>query len=256
VLFGGPDLFQALKDHPTFPEIDFSAVRVCWTGGAPVPEPLIETYLERGTAILQGYGLSEAAPGALLLDPEDMTRKLGSAGRPVFFTDVRVVRPDLVDVEAGEVGEVLIAGPNVMKGYWDRPEATEAALVDGRWLRTGDAARSDEEGYLYVVGRVADTYVTNGRLVHPGDVERVLLQHPAVRETAVVGMPDQAAGEIGVALVVPANDREPSADDLLRWASSRLDAADILHEIRLTDTIPRNPAGKVLRHELRQDAGP
>ena len=254
VLFGGPELLQALKDHPTFRDTDFSAIRVCWTGGAPVPEHLITTYLERGTPILQGYGLSETAPAALLLDPEDMTRKLGSAGRPVFFTDVRVVRPDLVDVEPGEVGEVLIAGPNVMKGYWDRPEATEAALVEGRWLRTGDAARIDEEGYLYIVGRVADTYVTKGRLVHPGDVEHVLLQHPAVRETAVVGIPDQAAGEIGIAFVVPASMRELTADDLLRWASSRLDAPDILHEIRFTDTIPRNPAGKVLRHELRQNA--
>jgi fatty-acyl-CoA synthase len=254
VLFGGPELLQALEDYPSFPESDFSTLRVCYTGGSPVPEHLIHSYLERGIPILQGYGLSEAAPLALLLDPEDMTRKIGSAGRPPFFTDVRVVRADLTDVAPGEVGEVLVAGPNVMKGYWNRPDATEETVEAGGWLRTGDAARVDDEGYVYIVGRVDDAYVTSGRLVHPDDLERVLLQHSAVRETAVVGIPDDKLGEIGIGFVVPADDRNVTEDDLFRWAVSHLNTPEILHQVRFIDTIPRNPAGKVLRHELRQRA--
>ncbi|MDP8930420.1 MAG: AMP-binding protein [Actinomycetota bacterium] len=252
VLFGGPDLLQALQDHPSFPRTDMSSVRICYTGGAPVPEHLIRSYLERGVPILQGYGLSEAAPLALLLDAEDMTRKIGSAGKPPFFTDVRIVRPDLTDVAPGEVGEVLVSGPNVMKGYWNRPDATAETIVAGHWLRMGDAARSDDEGYIYMVGRMADAYMADGRLVFPDDIERILVDHPAVRDVAVVGVTDETLGETGVALVVAVSDAETSEDDLLEWTAAYLDRPDTLREVRFTDAIPRNPAGKVLRHALRR----
>lgn len=251
ILFGGPELLQSLEDHPRFLGTDFTNVRVCYTGGAPVPEHLLRSYLDREIPILQGYGLSEAAPLALLLEPKDMLRKIGSAGHPPFFTDVRIVRPNLTDVAAGEVGEVLVSGPNVMAGYWNRPDLTQETLVDGRWLRTGDAARRDDEGYVYIVGRMVDAYRTRGELVFPGDIERFLLDHAGVSDAAVVGVPDDTLGESGAGFVVPSQDADLDEDDLLSWTADRLQRPDVLRAIRLVDAIPRNPAGKVLRHRLR-----
>lgn len=256
ILFGGPELLQALKDHPRFPHTDFSSIGVCYTGGAPVPEHLLRSYLERGIPIRQGYGLSEAAPLALLLDPADMLRKIGSAGRPAFFTDVRIVRPDLTDAPAGDVGEVLVSGPNVMKGYWNRPELTRKTIIDGGWLRTGDAARRDDDGNVYIVGRMTDAYLSGDRVVFPGDIERILIDHPAVHDCAVVGVPDPRAGEIGVGFVVPTAGADVTEDDLLQWTMDQLDRPEILGAIRFTEGIPRNPAGKVLRHQLTGLASP
>lgn len=145
-----------------------------------MPEPLIRAYLDRGVPFLQGYGLTEASPLALLLDPDDMLRKVGSAGRPPFYTDVRVVRPDMSDVATGEVGEIVVRGPNVMRGYWKRPEATEAVITHGGWLHTGDAAMVDEEGFVYVVDGLKDMITTAGENVYPAEIERVLREHPAV----------------------------------------------------------------------------
>ena len=263
VLFGGPDLLQALITHPSFREDRFASVRVCYTGGAPVPHRMLDTYLRHDIAIIQGYGLSEASPVALLLDSEDMARKAGSAGRPVFFTDVRIVGPDGTAAEAGQVGEVLVAGPNIMQGYWNR-ERPDEHLVDGRWLRTGDAARMDEDGYVTIVGRTADAYVTAGRLVHPGDLESVLRDHPAVADVAVVPFPDTesgtpagtAAGTVGVAFVESAVGGRVDPDELLTWAAGRIDPAVLPRAVRLVDELPRNPAGKVLRARLGRHIRP
>ena len=148
-LFGGPELLTALPRTPEWISTDLSSIRFVVSGGDVVHESLIRAYQDRGLAFLQGYGLTEAGPMALMLDEQDALRKLGSAGRPPLFVDVRIARGDLSTAEAGEVGEILVRGPNVMRGYWRRPEDSEAALVQG-WLRTGDAGRMDEEGYVYV----------------------------------------------------------------------------------------------------------
>lgn len=191
---------------------------------------------------------------ALLLEPQDMLRKVGSAGRPPFFTDVRIVRPDLTDVVPGEVGEILVCGPNVMKGYWNLPELTEETIVGGRWLRTGDAARCDDEGYVYIVGRIADAYATEGQLVFPGDIEQIILDHPAVRDCGVVGVPDARRGEVGMGFVVPQPQYEVTESELLGWVARELDRPETLRALRFTDVIPRNPAGKILRQRLRESA--
>ncbi|HKO85689.1 MAG TPA: AMP-binding protein [Actinomycetota bacterium] len=154
--FGNPDLLDALARSEVWPHVDLSSVRFVITGGAPVPERLIRAYLNRGVTLLQGYGLSEAAPLALLLDPHSALSRVGSAGRPPLLVDIRIVRPDRSVVRPGETGELLVRGPNVMAGYWRRPEATREVLSPDGWLRTGDAARSDEEGYVWIVDRVAD----------------------------------------------------------------------------------------------------
>jgi len=254
LLFGGPDLLQALLDHEAFSEAGFSSVRVCITGGAPVPRHLIDEYLRRGIPIIQGYGLSEAAPLALLLDPQDITRKIGSAGRPAFFCDVRVVDADGRECAPGDVGEVLVAGPNVMKGYWNR-EVVDEHLLDGRWLRTGDSARTDQEGYVTMVGRMADAYVASGGIVHPGDIEAVLREHPDVVDAAVVGVPDAHTGHVGVAFVEAA-EATPVPDAILTWAAERIAPEAMPRSIHVLDRLPRNPAGKILRRELSERGHP
>ena len=157
--FGNPDLLDALARSELWPQADLSSVRFVLTGGAPVPERLIRAYLDRGVTLLQGYGLSEAAPLALLLDPERRSSRIGSAGQAAPAGR----RPDRGRGrrrgEAGRTGELLVRGPNVMAGYWNRPEATEVLSTDG-WLRTGDAARSDDEGYVWIVDRVADRFLS------------------------------------------------------------------------------------------------
>jgi fatty-acyl-CoA synthase len=187
----------------------------------------------------------------LMLDPDDMTRKVGSAGRPVFFTDTRIVDPDLVDVAPGETGEILVRGPNVMRGYWNNPQATLETLVDGGWLRTGDAGRADDEGFVWIAGRIRDAYRSGGALVLPWDVEKALLEHPSVQDVAVVGRSGPDGHDVGVAFVVR---RAPpvTEDDLLAWARARLERPDALGEVRFADAIPRNPAGKILRQHLHE----
>jgi fatty-acyl-CoA synthase len=207
--------------------------------------------MDRGIPILQGYGLSEAGPLVLLLEPRDMTRKVGSAGRPVFFTESRVVGADGAEVAPGDVGEIVARGPNVMSGYWNNPEATRRAIDDDGWLHTGDAARVDDEGYVSIVGRLVDALTIDGVLVHPGDVERVLMDHPLVEDAAVVGRPHPVMGEVGVGFVVRAGDDNTTEHEILAWLRPRLDSPEVVSGIRFVQTIERNPAGKIKRHKLR-----
>jgi fatty-acyl-CoA synthase len=242
--FGNPDLLEALTRSPQWRGADLSSIRFFITGGAPVPERLIRTCLERGVTCLQGYGLSEAAPFVLLLDAPSALDKIGSAGKPALFVDVRTVRPDGTDSARDETGELIVRGPNVMSGYWRRPDATRAALHDG-WLRTGDAARIDGEGYVWIVDRVADAYEVSGRVVYPGDVERALAAHPAVADAAVA-----AHGGTATAFVVVAAGSTVNADELIDCCRARLAAHAVPSSVELVDGLPRNSVGKLLRHEL------
>ena len=185
--FGNPDVLDALARAERWRAADLSSVRFILTGGAPVPERLIRAYHDRGIALVQGYGLSEAGPLVLLLDAERSLRKVGSAGRPPLFVDIRIVDLDGHDVDPGQTGELLARGPNVMAGYWRRPVETGDVLVAGGWLRTGDAARMDDEGDVWIVDRVDARFVTGGRTVYPGDVERQLMAHPEVDDAGLQG---------------------------------------------------------------------
>jgi fatty-acyl-CoA synthase len=248
-LFAGPTVLAALARSPTWPDADLASLRFVISGGDVVPESLIHAYHRRGIPFLQGYGLTEAGPMALMLDESDAVRKLGSAGLPPLFVDVRIGRPDLSDAEPEEVGEILVRGPNVMQGYWRRPEETEAALPQG-WLRTGDAGWTDEEGYVYVVDRLKDRFVSRGENVYPGEVERVLAEHAAVAEAAVVAAEDEAAGHVGVAWVVLTGDAAVAAEDLLAHCRRRLAPFKVPAEVHFLDVLPRNAAGKLLRQRL------
>jgi fatty-acyl-CoA synthase len=247
--FGNPDLLDALSRSPVWPVADLSSVRVFFAGGAPVPERLIRTFFERGITFVQGYGLSEAAPLALLLDQESALRKAGSAGKPPLFVDVRIVRPDGTECGRGETGELLVRGPNVMAGYWNLPESTSLIIDEEGWLRTGDAARADDEGYIWIVDRVEDAYTSLGEVVYPGDVERVLALHPSVAEAGVLGVL-RGEGKVGKAFVAPAKAQEMSANDLLAFCRERLKPHEVPESITVVERLPRNSVGKLLRHEL------
>jgi len=249
--FGNPDILQSLVRSPLWPAADLSSVRFLITGGAPVPEPLIRAYLVRGLTLLQGYGLSEAAPVALLLQPETALTKVGSAGTPPLFVDTKIAGPSGADVEPGQAGELLVRGPNVMAGYWNRPEDTAAALTLDGWLRTGDAARPDEDGYIWIVGRIADSFISQGQMVHPGDVERVLLSHPAVADAGVAPVPEFGQEQVAEALVVVAPGAETTEQELLAWCRERLAAYQVPACVRFVDRLPRNSVGKLIRAEFQ-----
>ncbi|MEJ2219055.1 MAG: AMP-binding protein, partial [Gemmatimonadota bacterium] len=196
-----------------------------------------------------------AGPLALMLHRDDMLSRVGSAGKPPLFVDARIVGADGTDVSPGQTGELLVRGPNVMVGYWNRPDATDEVITEGGWLRTGDAARADAEGSIQIVGRVVDAYRCAGELVFPGDAERVLIEHPAVVEAAVVGVTDAHMGQAGVAFVVLAHGAAIDHDDLLERCRFRLSACQMPVRIIEIEALPKNPAGKILRRRLREVAG-
>jgi fatty-acyl-CoA synthase len=252
--FGNPDLLAALVRSPLWPTADLSSVRFLITGGAPVPEPLIGAYLERDLTLLQGYGLSEAAPVALLLQSDSALSKAGSAGTPPLFIDTKIVGSDDQAVGPFQTGELMVRGPNVMAGYWNRPEETAEVLSADGWLRTGDAARSDEDGYIWIVGRIADSFISRGQVVHPGDVERVLLSHPGVAEAGVAAASGSGAEQVGTAFVVLAPGVVTTDQELMAWSTERLSAHQLPAHVTLVDRLPRNSVGKLIRGDLREMA--
>ncbi|HLJ98626.1 MAG TPA: long-chain fatty acid--CoA ligase [Streptosporangiaceae bacterium] len=239
-MFGVPAMFAMMARAPEWETADLSSVRTLMCGGAPVPDALIATYQRRGLMFVQGYGLTETSPGALFLRAPDSVRKAGSAGTACFFTDVRL-----------QDEEVLVSGPNVTPGYWNQPEATAAALDGDGWLRTGDAAVQDDEGYFSITGRLKDMFISGGENVYPAEVENALCQHPAVAECAVLGLPDPRWGEVGHAVVVLKPGFATDAPDLLTWLDGRLARYKIPKTLAFTPALPRNAAGKVLRSQLR-----
>jgi fatty-acyl-CoA synthase len=202
-----------------------------------MPVPLLERWRERGVEIVQGYGLTEAAPNVLCLPPEDAMRKLGSAGKPYPY----------VEVDVAADGELLVRGPNVFPGYWRNPEATAATLVDG-WLHTGDVVEVDDEGYFTIKGRLKEMFISGGENVYPAEVEAVLFEHPSVRDAAVVGVPDDTWGEVGAAYVVA----EPPVpgEELLVFCRDRLARFKVPKHVHFVEALPRNSMGKVLKSEL------
>ncbi|MFC3996754.1 long-chain fatty acid--CoA ligase [Nocardiopsis sediminis] len=249
VMFGVPTMYDRIAHSPRWESADLSGLRLLLCGGAPVPPALIERYTGRGLAFVQGYGMTESAPGALLLPAADCRRKAGSAGVAAFFTDVRIAG------SGPGPAEVLVEGPNVTPGYWNRPEETAAALREG-WLHTGDAAEVDDEGYFRIVDRLKDMYVTGGENVYPSEVEAALSDHPAVRECAVVGVPDPAWGEAGAALVAPVAGRRPGTDELYAFLAQRLARYKLPATITFADELPRNGVGKIDKPALRSRLAP
>jgi fatty-acyl-CoA synthase len=282
-LFGVPAMYDAMAAHPRWPDADLSSLRMLLCGGAPVPEATIRAYTGRGLAFIQGYGMTETSPGALLLDAAHVESKAGSAGVPHFFTDVQVVRPDLTPAPAGETGEIVVAGPNVMQGYWNQPEATAAVLVrgddppeppegddgawpasrqapsramaDGSWLRSGDAGVTDSDGYVSVVDRIKDVIISGGENIYPAEVENVLREHPAVADCGVIGVPDARWGEVGRAVVVLRPGARATEEELRSFLGGRIARFKIPKSVRFTGELPRTGTGKILKKRLRETHG-
>ncbi|MBW8795275.1 MAG: long-chain fatty acid--CoA ligase [Streptomyces sp.] len=253
-MFGVPTMFEQVARHPRWPAADLSSLRILTCGGSPVPTPLIAAYQARDLTFLQGYGMTEASPGTLFLDAEHAISKAGSAGVPHFFSDVRVLRPDLTPVDVGEPGEVMVRGPHVMPGYWGLPEETAASFADG-WFRSGDAARVDEDGYVFVVDRLKDMIISGGENVYPAEIEDLLLAHPGIAECAVIGVPDEKWGEVPRAVVVPREGADLDPDEVLASLSGRLAKYKLPKSVVLADELPRTASGKLLKSRVRKRYG-
>jgi fatty-acyl-CoA synthase len=255
-MMGVPAIYQAMVDHPDFEATDKSTVRMLVCGGAPCPIPLLERYQKLGIAIHQGYGLTETSPSVCFLPPAFAADRIGSSGIPLLFCDVK-----LIDGDGGEIteprvnGELCARGPNIMKGYWNREDATAEALSPDGWLRTGDIAFYDEDGFIYIADRVKDMIISGGENVYPAEVESVLSGHPAVAEVAVIGAPHEKWGETPVAVAALRPGTQLTIEELRDFASASLARYKLPTRLELMDALPRNATGKVLKPELRERFG-
>ena len=248
--FAVPAPYQFMMQHPDFAETDLSRLRVAGVGGAPCALPIMEKWTERGVDLAQGFGMTETSPASIFLDPGDALRKIGSTGKALMHTEFRIVDEAGDDCGPDEVGELWVAGPNITPGYWNKPEATEKAF-EGRWLKTGDAARVDDEGFVYIVDRWKDMYISGGENVYPAEVENVLYRIPGVTEAAVIGVPNDRWGEVGLAVLAVEPGAEVDRTTVQEYCSQNLAKFKVPNDIAIVDALPRNATGKVLKRELR-----
>jgi long-chain acyl-CoA synthetase len=249
-LFAGvPSMYAVLAATPR-PPGDFSRWRLCISGGAPLPPTVVNAFeAAHGTPIYEGYGPTECAP-VLTVNPPFGTRKVGSVGPPIPQVELQVVDDRGDPVPPGAVGEIVARGPNVMRGYLNRPAETAEAMRGG-WYHTGDLGRVDEDGYYYIVDRKTDLILVGGLNVYPSEIERVLCDHPHVAEAAVIGVPDPIRGEAPKAFVIPRDGREIGAQDLLQWCRQRLANYKVPRSIVVVPDLPRTVTGKILKSEIR-----
>ncbi len=257
-----PTMINFLINHPEISKHDLSSLRRITYGASPMPIELLKRAMKifPGVEFFQGYGQSESSPLLTVLMPEDhvtegpehLTRRLASCGRPVIGVEVEVVGDNDNPVKPGEVGEVVARGPNVMMGYWKRPEETASALRGG-WLHTGDMATIDEDGYIYLVDRKKDMIISGGENVYSTEVENIVYQHPAVREAAVIGVPDEKWGEAVKAIVTLKDGASLSESELIGFCSSRLADYKVPKSVEIREVeLPKSATGKILKKQLRE----
>ena len=262
VALGVPTIFRILQEHPDWATADFSSIRYFASGGAPLPLDIIETWQRRGANFKQGYGLTEVGVNCFAMSVEESVRKAGSIGRPMMFTEAKLTGEDGCEVPVGEVGELLLKGPHVCKGYYKNPEATAASLDAEGWFHTGDLAKKDADGFFTIAGRKKDMLISGGVNVYPAEIEGVLFQHPRVKDVAVVGVPDTKWGEVGVAFVVRREEegkREEKTSlkvieekaELAAFVEARLAKYKVPRDFVFVDSLPRTPYGKVVKGTLR-----
>lgn len=249
-----PATFQAINQFPGIAKVDISSVKFCNSGSAPLPVEVLKRFEElTGSKISEGFGLTETSP-VTHCNPLFGTRKVGSIGVPLPSTDARIVDPeDGVTVKPpGEVGELLLAGPQIMKAYWNKPDETAKMLRDG-WLYTGDLCRVDEDGYHFIVGRKKDMIISSGFNVYPDEIDQVLTAHPAVLEAASIGIPDEKRGESIKSFVVLRPGMRASVEELLVYCREQLAPYKVPREVEFRDSLPRSSVLKILRRELRAE---
>ena len=229
------------------------SLRTCVSGGAALPVQVLADFEKAfGCTVLEGYGLSESSPAAAFNHPH-RERKVGSIGTPIDGIQMRIVDLDGVEVPQGQTGEIQIRGHNVMKGYWNLPDATKATITTEGWLNTGDVGRVDEDGYFYIVDRTKDMIIRGGYNVYPREIEEVLYAHPVIREAAVIGKPDERLGEEVVAIVVLDEGASLSEAEIIAYCRERLAAYKYPREVRFMTELPKGPSGKILKTELRDN---
>jgi long-chain acyl-CoA synthetase len=246
-------MYSALLHHPERERFDVSCLNLCVSGGAPMPVEVLHGFDEAfGAKVLEGYGLSETT-GMGSFNTPDRERKPGSIGVPVGGTEIRLVDSEDNDVPPGEPGELVMRGPFVMKGYWNREDATREVMRDG-WFHTGDIATVDEDGYYFIVDRKKDLIIRGGYNVYPRELEEVLYEHPAVREAAVLGVPHESLGEeVGAAVALKEGEHvEP--DELRSYMKQRVAAYKYPRVVWLVDELPKGPTGKILKREIEVPA--
>ena len=261
VLPGPPTIFQSILDHPDRKTFELTSLRLVVTGAAAVPVELVRgLWSDLGIeTVLTAYGLTEATGTVTMCRRGDSAEVIaGTSGRAIPDVDVRIVEPGGAEVPRGDAGEVVVRGYNVMRGYFNEPEASEEAVDTDGWLHTGDIGVMDEAGNVTITDRLKDMYVSGGFNVYPAEVEAVLRRHPAVGQVAVIGIPDRRMGEVGLALVVPpADGAAPGVeDDLAAWAREHLANYKVPRTVRLVEALPMNASGKVLKRELRLQYAP
>ncbi len=251
-MFGAPAMFLFVSQQPKFADTDLSSIQTLICGAAPVPESLIELWGARGVPFCQGYGLTETAPFSAFLTPEWAVSKLGSAGQPPIFSDTRIVDADNQPLAAGERGEICLRGPNIMKGYWNRPDATADAIDGEGWFHSGDIGYLDEDGFLFICDRLKDMVISGGENVYPAEVEGVLYKHEAISEVAVIGTPDEKWGEAVTAVVALHEGQSLTLEELREFAGHHLARYKLPLRMEIVEALPRNPAGKVLKFVLKE----
>ncbi|NYT40528.1 long-chain fatty acid--CoA ligase [Sphingomonas sp. R-74633] len=249
---GVPTMYQALLDAPGMKPTDFASLRFCISGGAPLPAQLKDEWEKvTGARVIEGYGLSESS-GVVCTNPYVGLNKPGTIGQPLAGTRVR-----LVDKEdptrpppEGEPGEIVVHGPQIMKGYWNRPDADAEVFVDGHWLRTGDVGLIDEDGYIKIVDRLKDMIAVGGFKVFPSQIEAVLYQHPAVKEALVIGLPDAYHGELPHAYVTLDDDATATGPEICAWLNGKLGKHERVSEVVVRESLPKTMIGKLSRKDL------
>jgi long-chain acyl-CoA synthetase len=247
---GVPTMYNAMLHCDSADGADCSTLRTCMSGGAAMPAELMRAFEEKfGCIILEGYGLSETSPVASFNHP-DKERKPGSIGTPIEGVEMQVWDDDGNEVDQGEVGEIVIRGHNIMKGYWNRDDANKEAITDDGWFRTGDMAKVDEDGYFFIVDRKKDLIIRGGYNVYPREIEEVLYEHPAIQEAAVVGVPhDELGEEVGAAVVLKQGE-SVDADELKSYVKEQVAAYKYPREVWFVDELPKGPTGKILKREI------
>ena len=247
---GVPTNFRMMAEEPGFAHADFRHLVCLGVGGAPAPLALLERYAATGAPLQQAWGMTETGPLGLTLGADAALAKSGSAGRPVMYADLMVAARSGEEVGPGVTGELMIRGPTVTPGYWNRPEANREAFTEDGWFHTGDAARTDEDGYFYIVDRWKDMFISGGENVYPVEVENAIYELDGVLENAVVGVPDPKWGEVGRAYVVLKGGSNLDGTAVREYCGERLARYKVPKEVRFLAELPHNATGKILKHEL------
>jgi long-chain acyl-CoA synthetase len=254
LFLGVPTMYFAMLNHPERSTYDLSSLRLCVSGGASIPGEVMKSWEQAtGTKILEGYGLSETSPTATFNQLET-GQKVGSIGKPVWGVEVKIFDENDKEVAQGERGEIVIKGHNIMKGYWNKPEATAEAIKNG-WFHSGDIGYVDDEGFLFIVDRKKEMIIRGGFNVYPREIEEVIYMHPKVAEAAVIGVPDEKFGEEIHAVVAPKPGETIDGDELIAFVKERVAAYKYPRTVDVVKELPKGPTGKIMKREIKVGAG-